>query len=153
MKKVLGIVALMMVMAVSALAVVSDSATVPVYLNVPEFVRLSVHPEDDGQFDLYFDPADPDSTVEDTVSLLAEANVNYNVNFESINPVGNYGDLTNLISVSLDTTIDSNFGNPGNANLRATAVFDTQGYFELDNPVVLEESSQIAEVIFTISAQ
>lgn len=152
MKKILGIVVLMMVMTVSALAA-TDTATVPVYLNVPEFVRLSVDENDDGRFDLYVDPAGPDLTVEDTVSLLAEANVNYNVNFESINPVGNYGDLTNLISVSLDTTIDSNFGNPGNANLRATAVFDTQGYFELDNPVVLEESSQIAEVIFTISAQ
>jgi len=152
MKKILGIVVLMMVMTVSALAV-SDSATVPVYLNVPEFVRLSVDENDDGEFNLIFHPTDPDSIVEDTVVLLAEANVYYDVELTSINPVGNYGYLIDLIDVSLDKTIDSNFGNPGNANLRATAVFDTQGYFELDNPVVLEESSQIAEVIFTISAQ
>lgn len=151
MKKILGIVVLMMVMTVSALAV-SDSATVPVYLNIPEFVRLSVAPGDDGQFDLAFDPSNPDATVQDTVSLLAEANVNYDVEFDGINPVGNYDDLANLITVSLDTTIDSNFGNPGNANLSATAVFDTQGYFELANPVVLNQSTHIADVIFTISS-
>lgn len=151
MKKVLGIVVLMMVMAVSALAA-TDTATVPVYLNIPEFVRLSVAPGDDGQFDLAFDPSNPDATVQDTVSLLAEANVNYDVELTSINPVGNYDDLANLITVSLDTTIDSNFGNPGNANLSATAVFDTQGYFELANPVVLNQSTHIADVIFTISS-
>ena len=121
-------------------------------MNIPEFVRWSVAPGDDGQFDLVFDPSNPDATVQDTVSLLAEANVNYDVEFDGINAVDNYNDLADLITVTLDTLIDDNFGNPGNANLSATAVFDTQGYFELANPVVLNQSTHIADVIFTISS-
>ncbi len=151
MKKVLGILFVMVIMAVSALAA-TDTATVPVYLNVPEFVRLSVDENDDGRFDLYVDPAGPDLTVEDTVSLLAEANVYYDVVVEGINAVDSYDDLANLITVTLDKTVEDNFGNPGNAYLSATAVFDTQGYFELANPVVLNQSTHIADVIFTISS-
>ncbi|MFY9125602.1 MAG: hypothetical protein WAO32_01400, partial [Defluviitoga tunisiensis] len=69
MKKILGILSVLLVLAVSVLAV-ADTETVPVYLEVPAFVRITVD-EVDGAFNLVFDPADPESTVEDTVALLA----------------------------------------------------------------------------------
>jgi len=90
MKRFLGICAILVVLAVSVLAV-TDTETVPVYLNVPAFVRITIN-DSDGQFDLVFDPANPESTVEDTVALLAEANVNYDVDF-SLLPVQSYSNL------------------------------------------------------------
>jgi len=145
MKKILGIVVLMMVMTVSALAV-SDSATVPVYLNVPEFVRLSVDENDDGEFNLVFDPADPESTVEDTVALLAEANVSYTVS-SIVNLVRGYADWANLINVTISSA--SGFGAPGTVTFDTTATLDVFGNINLGT---VPADTHIADVVFTISS-
>jgi len=145
MKKILGIVVLMMVMTVSALAV-SDSATVPVYLNVPEFVRLSVDENDDGEFNLVFDPANPESTVEDTVALLAEANVSYTVS-SIVNLVRGYADWANLINVTISSA--SGFGAPGTVTFDTTATLDVFGNINLGT---VPADTHIADVVFTISS-
>jgi len=145
MKKILGIVVLMMVMTVSALAV-SDSATVPVYLNVPEFVRLSVDENDDGEFNLVFDPADPESTVEDTVALLAEANVSYTVS-SIVNLVRGYADWANLINVTISSA--SGFGAPGTVTFDTTATLDVFGNINLGT---VPADTHIADFVFTISS-
>jgi len=145
MKKILGIVVLMMVMTVSALAV-SDSATVPVYLNVPEFVRLSVDENDDGEFNLVFDPADPESTVEDTVALLAEANVSYTVS-SIVKLVRGYADWANLINVTISSA--SGFGAPGTVTFDTTATLDVFGNINLGT---VPADTHIADVVFTISS-
>ncbi|HOK16208.1 MAG TPA: hypothetical protein PKZ30_03515 [Defluviitoga tunisiensis] len=146
MKKILGIVVLMMVMTVSALAV-SDSATVPVYLNVPEFVRLSVDENDDGEFNLVFDPADPESTVEDTVALLAEANVSYTVS-SIVNLVRGYADWANLINVTIDKSV-TGFGLPGEVSFNATAYINVIDHLNLGT---VPADTHIADVVFTISS-
>ena len=97
---------------------VTDTETVPVYLEVPAFVRITVD-DVDGVFHLVFDPANPESTVEDTVALLAEANVNYDVDF-SLLPVQSYSNWASLISVTIDDSV-SGFGLPGEVSFNATA--------------------------------
>ena len=145
MKKILGIVVLMMVMAVSALAV-SDTATVPVYLNVPAFVRLSVN-DSDGQFDLVFNPATPASTVEDTVALLAEANVNYSID-STVTAVSGFESWANLVSISIDTSV-SGFGTPGNVTFNTTAYINVVDNLDLGT---VSANTKIADVVFTISS-
>ncbi|PNR92587.1 hypothetical protein [Petrotoga sp. 9PWA.NaAc.5.4] len=145
MKKILGIVVLMIVMAVSALAI-SDTATVPVYLNVPAFVRLSVN-DSDGQFDLVFNPATPASTVADTVALLAEANVNYSIN-HSVTPVSGFESWANLVNISIDTSV-SGYGTPGNVTFNTTASINVLNNLSLGT---VPAGTKIADVVFTISS-
>ena len=144
MKKVLSIFAILVVLVVSALAV-SDSKTVPVYLNVPEFVRISIN-EIDGKFDLVFDLADPESTVKDTVCLLAEANVNYTVS-SIVNPVIDYQDWADLIEVTISSA--SGFGAPGKVAFNTTAKINVIDNLNLGT---VPTNTKIADVVFTISS-
>lgn len=146
MKKVLGILFVMVIMAVSMLAA-SDSVTVPVYLNVPEFVRLSVAPGDDGQFNLAFDLLNPDASVQDTVALLAEANVAYIVN-SSVSEVAGYESWASLVNVSIDTLV-SGFGSAGVVTFDTTATINVIDNLNLGT---LTTTTKIADVIFTISS-
>ena len=114
MKRILGILSVLLVLAVSVLAV-TDTETVPVYLEVPAFVRITV----DGAFNLVFDPADPESTVGDTVALLAEANVNYRVDTD-VQAFTAYSNWASLISVTIDDSV-TGFGLPGEVSFNATA--------------------------------
>lgn len=147
MKKVLGILFVMVIMAVSMLAQVTDSATVPVYLNVPEFVRLSVAPGDDGQFNLVFDLLNPDATVQDTVALLAEANVSYGV-ASSVSEVTGYESWASLVNVSIDTSVIG-FGSAGVVTFDTTATINVIDNLNLGT---LTTNTKIADVIFTISS-
>ncbi|RAO98503.1 hypothetical protein PW5551_09590 [Petrotoga sp. 9PW.55.5.1] len=134
-------------MAVSMLAQVTDSATVPVYLNVPEFVRLSVAPGDDGQFNLVFDLLNPDATVQDTVALLAEANVSYGV-ASSVSEVTGYESWASLVNVSIDTSVIG-FGSAGVVTFDTTATINVIDNLNLGT---LTTNTKIADVIFTISS-
>lgn len=149
MKKVLSLAVLMMVMliSVSGLSQVEDSVDVPVYLNVPEFVRLSVASGDDGQFDLEFDIDDPDAAISDTVALLAEANVSYNVT-SSVAPVSGYEDWEALLHI---TPNDDNLfsGDAGNTVINATATINVIDNLNLGT---LTPSTKIADVTFTITS-
>ena len=143
MKRFLGICAILVVLAVSVLAV-TDTETVPVYLNVPAFVRITIS---DGQFDLVFDPANPESTVEDTVALLAEANVNYTVS-SFVNPVTGHTDWANLIQVTIDTGT-TGFGLPGSVTFDTTATLNVIDNLDLGT---VTAGTKIADVVFTISS-
>lgn len=145
MKRFLGICAILVVLAVSVLAV-TDTETVPVYLNVPAFVRITIN-DSDGQFDLVFDPANPESTVEDTVALLAEANVNYDVDF-SLLPVQSYSNWASLISVTIDDSV-SGFGLPGEVSFNATAYINVIDHLSYGT---VPANTHIADVVFTISS-
>ncbi|WP_158526177.1 hypothetical protein, partial [Petrotoga sp. 9PW.55.5.1] len=142
-----GILFVMVIMAVSMLAQVTDSATVPVYLNVPEFVRLSVAPGDDGQFNLVFDLLNPDATVQDTVALLAEANVSYGV-ASSVSEVTGYESWASLVNVSIDTSVIG-FGSAGVVTFDTTATINVIDNLNLGT---LTTNTKIADVIFTISS-
>jgi len=148
MKKILGLAVLMMVMlmSISGLAA-EDTEIIPVYLNVPAFVRLSVASGDDGQFNLEFDIDDPDATISDTVALLAEANVSYNVT-SSVAPVSGYEDWEGLLHI---TPNDDNLfsGDAGNTVINATATINVIDNLNLGT---LTPSTQIANVTFTISS-
>ncbi len=135
----------LLVLAVSVLAV-ADTETVPVYLEVPAFVRITVD-EVDGAFNLVFDPADPESTVEDTVALLAEANVNYDVDF-SLLPVQSYSNWASLISVTIDDSV-SGFGLPGEVSFNATAYINVIDHLSYGT---VPANTHIADVVFTISS-
>jgi hypothetical protein len=145
MKRFLGICAILVVLAVSVLAV-TDTETVPVYLNVPAFVRITINASD-GQFDLVFDPANPESTVEDTVALLAEANVNYTVS-SFVNPVTGHTDWANLIQVTIDTGT-TGFGLPGSVTFDTTATLNVIDNLDLGT---VTAGTKIADVVFTISS-
>jgi len=145
MKKILGILSVLLVLAVSVLAV-ADTETVPVYLNVPAFVRITVD-DADGAFNLVFDPANPESTVEDTVALLAEANVNYDVDF-SLLPVQSYSNWASLISVTIDDSV-SGFGLPGEVSFNATAYINVIDHLSYGT---VPANTHIADVVFTISS-
>ena len=149
MKKILGILSVLLVLAVSVLAV-ADTETVPVYLEVPAFVRITVNEEVDGAFNLVFDPADPESTVEDTVALLAEANVNYDVDY-SLLPVQSYSNWANLISVTIDKSV-SGFGQPGEVSFNATAYINVIDLIDHLSYVTVTAGTKIADVVFTISS-
>ncbi|HOL87246.1 MAG TPA: hypothetical protein PLK32_07825, partial [Defluviitoga tunisiensis] len=112
----------------------------------PEFVRLSVDENDDGEFNLVFDPADPESTVEDTVALLAEANVSYTVS-SIVNLVRGYADWANLINVTISSA--SGFGAPGTVTFDTTATLDVFGNINLGT---VPADTHIADVVFTISS-
>ncbi|HBT51437.1 MAG TPA: hypothetical protein DEA49_04915 [Petrotoga sp.] len=148
MKKILGLVVLMMVMlvSVSGLAQVQDSVDVPVYLNVPAFVRLSVDNSDDGQFDLVFDPANPVNPT-DTVKLLAEANVDYTVT-SSVAPVSGYEDWAELLQITPNTDNPFN-GAPGSTTFNTTATINVIDNLDLGT---VPPDTKIADVTFTISA-
>ena len=147
MKRILGILSVLLVLAVSVLAVaVADTETVPVYLEVPAFVRITIN-DSDGQFDLVFDPANPESTVEDTVALLAEANVRYTVS-PSVNPVTGYTDWANLINVTIDDSV-TGFGLPGEVSFNATAYINVIDHLNLGT---VPADTHIADVVFTISS-
>jgi len=145
MKRFLGICAILVVLAVSVLAV-TDTETVPVYLEVPAFVRITIN-DSDGQFDLVFDPANPESTVEDTVALLAEANVNYTVS-SFVNPVTGHTDWANLIQVTIDTGT-TGFGLPGSVTFDTTATLNVIDNLDLGT---VTAGTKIADVVFTISS-
>jgi hypothetical protein len=155
MKRILGILSVLLVLAVSVLAV-TDTETVPVYLEVPAFVRITVD-EVDGAFnlvfdpDLVFDPADPESTVEDTVALLAEANVNYDVDF-SLLPVQSYSNWASLISVTIDDSVDG-FGLPGEVSFNATAYINVIDLIDHLSYGTVPANTHIADVVFTISSK
>ncbi|ABX32528.1 hypothetical protein X928_08215 [Petrotoga miotherma DSM 10691] len=149
MKKVLSLAVLMMVMliSVSGLAQVSDTVNVPVFLNVPAFVRLSVDTTSpDSQFDLVFDPANPANPT-DTVKLLAEANVNYSVS-SSIAEVTGYASWASLLQISIDTNA-AGFGGAGNVVFDVTATLDVLGNLNLG---ALPTNTKIADVTFTIAS-
>ncbi|WP_147430597.1 hypothetical protein, partial [Petrotoga sp. HKA.pet.4.5] len=96
----MAVLMMVMLISVSGLAQVSDTVNVPVFLNVPAFVRLTVDTTSpDSQFDLVFDPANPANPT-DTVKLLAEANVNYSVS-SSITPVTGYSSWTSLLLITI----------------------------------------------------
>lgn len=144
MKRILGILSVLLVLAVSVL-VVADTETVPVYLNVPAFVRITVD-DADGAFNLVFDPANPESTVEDTVALLAEANVSYTVS-SIVNPVTGYTDWANLINVTISSA--SGFGLPGSVTFDTTAKLNVIDNLDLGT---VTAGTKIADVVFTISS-
>jgi len=148
MKKVLGMAVLMMVMliSVSGLAV-SDTVDVPVYLNVDPFVRLSVASGDDGQFDLDFDIDDPDAEISDTVELLAEANVDYEVT-SSVSPVTNYEEWAGLLEITPNESSPFN-GDAGNTVINAIATINVIDNLNLG---ALTTNTKIADVTFTISS-
>ncbi len=110
------------------------------------FVRITVD-EVDGAFNLVFDPADPESTVEDTVALLAEANVNYDVDF-SLLPVQSYSNWASLISVTIDDSV-SGFGLPGEVSFNATAYINVIDHLSYGT---VPANTHIADVVFTISS-
>ena len=145
MKRILGILSVLLVLAVSVLAV-TDTETVPVYLEVPAFVRITVD-DVDGVFNLVFDPADPESTVEDTVALLAEANVSYTVS-SIVNPVAGYTDWASLISVTIDDSVNG-FGLPGEVSFNATAYINVIDHLSYGT---VPANTHIADVVFTISS-
>ena len=144
MKRILGILSVLLVLAVSVLAV-TDTETVPVYLEVPAFVRITVD-DVDRVFNLVFDPADPESTVEDTVALLAEANVSYTVS-SIVNPVTGYTDWANLINVTISSA--SGFGLPGSVTFDTTAKLNVIDNLDLGT---VTAGTKIADVVFTISS-
>ncbi|HPZ75179.1 MAG TPA: hypothetical protein PK723_05155 [Candidatus Pacearchaeota archaeon] len=148
MKKVLGILFVMVIMAVSALAVVTDSATVPVFLDFPEFVRLSVAPGDDGQFNLGFF-SDPQVSLKgDIVKLLAEANVGYGVT-SLVTPVPGYENWANSLVVMIDY-LTPGFGQPGSVIFNAgISIPSTINILELG---AVGDETHIADVTFTISS-
>ena len=149
MKRILGILSVLLVLAVSVLAV-TDTETVPVYLNVPAFVRITVN-ESDRAFNLVFNPANPESTVEDTVALLAEANVNYTVT-SSITAVQTYSDWASLINVTIDNSV-TDFGQPGKVIFNTTAFFEVMDYLNSHLDLgTLDSGTHIADVVFTISS-
>jgi len=151
MKKVLGLAVLMMVMLVSVSGLAqatsdSTTTTVPVFLNVPAFVRLTLN-DADNQFNLEFDPAYPYSTVEDTVALLAEANVNYTVT-SSVAPVSGYEDWAELLQITPNTDNPFN-GAPGSTTFNTTATINVIDNLDLGT---VPPDTKIADVTFTISA-
>lgn len=145
MKRILGILSVLLVLAVSVLAV-ADTETVPVYLEVPAFVRITVD-EVDGAFNLVFDPADPESTVEDTVALLAEANVNYRVD-TAVQTFTAYSNWASLISVTIDDSV-TGFGLPGEVSFNATAYINVIDHLSYGT---VPADTHIADVVFTISS-
>ena len=150
MKKVLGILFVMVIMTVSALAV-SDTVTVPVYLDFPEFVRLSVAPGDDGEYNLGFF-SDPQlrqvSLRGDMVKLLAEANVGYNVS-SVVTPVPGYESWANSLVVIIDY-LTPGFGQPGSVIFNAgISIPSTINILELG---AVGDGTKIADVTFTISS-
>ncbi len=149
MKRILGILSVLLVLAVSVLAV-TDTETVPVYLEVPAFVRITVVVPEDGVFNLVFDPAHPESTVEDKVALLAEANVSYTVS-SIVNPVAGYTDWANLINVTINLfgSSASGFGAPGTVTFDTIATLDVSGNINLGT---VPANTHIADVVFTISS-
>ncbi|POZ87870.1 MULTISPECIES: hypothetical protein [Petrotoga] len=152
MKKILGLAVLMMVMLVSVSGLAqatsdSTTTTVPVFLNVPAFVRLTLN-DADNQFNLEFDPADPYSTVEDTVALLAEANVDYDVTVSEIQPVLDQENWANLLQITIDKTAN-NFGDPGQSVFNATATINVIDNLSLGT---VPAGTKIADVIFTITS-
>lgn len=147
MKKILGILSVLLVLAVSVLAV-ADTETVPVYLEVPAFVRITVDEDEvDGAFNLVFDPADPESTVEDTVALLAEANVNYRVD-TAVQTFTAYSNWASFISVTIDDSV-SGFGLPGEVSFNATAYINVIDHLSYGT---VPANTHIADVVFTISS-
>jgi len=148
MKKFLGLMVLMMVMliSVSGLAQVSDTeVVVPVFLNVPQFVRLSVaDPEADNAFNLVFDPTSPDAVISDTVQLLAEANVNYSISSEK-EALAGYENWVELLNVTINNTV-LGFGAPGSVTFDTTVTIDVINNLDTALPV----NTQIANVTFTI---
>jgi len=159
MKKVLGMAVLMMVMlvSVSGLAVEDSVDNIPVYLNVPEFVRLSVDPDDE-DFSFTYNPTDLNvHSLSDTVALVAEANVGYTVD-SNVGYQGNWGNLVNITIDTLPTTgqttlpvSSGTFGSAGVCEFEATA---NLSFLDLDG--VLSQgiltNAYIADVTFTISS-
>jgi len=145
MKRILGILSVLLVLAVSVLAV-TDTETVPVYLNVPAFVRITVN-ESDRAFNLVFNPANPESTVEDTVALLAEANVNYTVT-SSITAETAYSNWVSLINVTIDNSV-TGYGQPGKVRFKATAYINVIDHLSYGT---VPANTHIADVVFTISS-
>jgi len=145
MKRILGILSVLLVLAVSVLAV-TDTETVPVYLNVPAFVRITVN-ESDRAFNLVFNPANPESTVEDTVALLAEANVNYTVT-SSITAETAYSNWASLINVTIDNSV-TGYGQPGKVSFNATAYINVIDHLSYGT---VPANTHIADVVFTISS-
>ena len=145
MKRILGILSVLLVLAVSVLAV-TDTETVPVYLNVPAFVRITVN-DVDGAFNLVFNPANPESTVEDTVALLAEANVNYTVT-SSITAETAYSNWASLINVTIDNSV-TGYGQPGKVSFNASADINVIDYLSYGT---VPADTHIADVVFTISS-
>ena len=145
MKRILGILSVLLVLAVSVLAV-TDTETVPVYLNVPAFVRITVN-ESDRAFNLVFNPANPESTVEDTVALLAEANVNYTVT-SSITAETAYSNWASLINVTIDNSV-TGYGQPGKVRFKATAYINVIDHLSYGT---VPANTHIADVVFTISS-
>lgn len=148
MKRSLAVL-FMMMLVVSILFGVEAQEIVPVYLSVPEFVRLSIDESDpDGQFDLVFDFANPDATLQDTVKLLAEANVDYTITYQVYAIIG-YQGLLPYISISIDTS--GSFGEPGSWTFDTTATMDPSGIIDnLDLGTLTNK--HIAQVYFTISS-
>ena len=147
MKRILGILSVLLVLAVSVLAVaVADTETVPVYLEVPAFVRITVD-KVDRAFNLVFDPANPESTVEDTVALLAEANVNYTVT-SSITAETAYSNWVSLINVTIDNSV-TGYGQPGKVRFKATAYINVIDHLSYGT---VPANTHIADVVFTISS-
>jgi len=149
MKKVLGLAVLMMVMLMSVAGLaVSDYVDVPVYLNVPQFVRLSIAPEEeDGRFNLEFDPANPDVNPSDTVKLLAEANVDYQVT-SSVTATEGYDSWLALLQITPSTEQPLN-GTAGSTVFDATATLDVSDGFATYEVI---SDQHIANVVFTISS-
>ena len=145
MKRILGILSVLLVLAVSVLAV-TDTETVPVYLNVPAFVRITVN-DVDGAFNLVFNPANPENTVEDTVALLAEANVNYTVT-SSITAETAYSNWASLINVTIDNSV-TGYGQPGKVSFNATAYINVIDHLSYGT---VPANTHIADVVFTISS-
>lgn len=149
MKKILGLVVLMMVMLVSVSGLAAtDSVIIPVNLNVPAFVRLSVDSSDDGQFDLAFDPANPDTNPTDTVKLQAVANVTYDV-ISSVTPVSGYENWASKLSFNINSGGAIGFGLRGATFFDVTATINIMDTLELGS---LPTTTKIADVTFTISS-
>jgi hypothetical protein len=165
MKKVLGLAILMMVMlmSVSGLAVSDTTESIPVYLNVPEFVSITASPA--GQsFDLGFDIATEQATS-DTVTLVAEANVGYIVDasiaYQSLTiGSGTWGSLVD-IDISLPSSaqsptpvISGTFGSAGICEFVASAdisILNFTGFLE-QGAITTTPGTKIADVTFTISS-
>ncbi|MDY6894860.1 MAG: hypothetical protein SVO01_05525 [Thermotogota bacterium] len=141
----MAVLMMVMLMSVSGLAA-SDTEIIEVYLNVPQFVRLSVA-SGDGQFDLDFDIDNPDAVISDTVELLAEANVDYEVT-SSVTPVTDYEEWAGLLEITPNESSPFS-GSEGNTVFDATATINVIDNLDLG---ALTTNTKIADVTFTISS-
>jgi len=166
MKKVLGLVVLMMVMLMSVAGLAVD---VPVYLNVPAFVSLSLAEGEDGQFNWSINYTSEQSNLTDTITLEASANVSYTITpslsiqvTNDTNSTNDWYDILNSGNIN-DLTLNSSHGvyvvyNPtnGTLNIPGEAVFNATASLEgysletllLAGPI----DQQVATITFTISS-